>query len=245
MGGGLAKLKGALEGRRRPQRGCLAAAVGSLALVVLAPFAALARGWQARRRGDAWRIESAADPAAGTGPARRTRLHLRADIPLRSGAGFRSRLTDAVVRIAEQLRQTDDVYHHVYRIPGEADAVVLPVGPQVQALGDRLVLALGQTELAHRTAVWLTLPAPRPITELVESATYDPEAAGEPEGLVERSNPRWAMATGWAQIGPSTVYRLDLWLPEDSVQAVEKLLDRLEPRRPSPRPGVPSQTRLG
>ena len=79
------------------------------------------------------------------------------DVPLQDESSFRRRVTDAVVRIAEALRQPDDVYNLVYRMPLDEEAVVLPVGPQLQELGERFFLTLNQGVVAGRTMVWLTL----------------------------------------------------------------------------------------
>jgi len=61
----------------------------------------------------------------------------------------------------------------------------------------------------------------------VDPATYDPDGSGEPDGLVARTNARWAMATEWAGAGPSTLYHVTLWVPENSASAVESLLARI------------------
>jgi hypothetical protein len=207
------------------RRGCVAVVAGSLLLVVLAPIVGLVRSWQAWRRGQSWRIATdIADRPTAAGTAR---VVAEADIPIGAAHGFPARLTELLVRVAEHLRRPDDVYHLVYRIPTEPAAVVLPVGPQLQELGERLVLALGQADLAHRTALWLTLPSSGVISDLVDPADYDPETAGEPEGLVERAAARWAMTTEWSSTGPSLVYRITLWVSADDAQAVERILARL------------------
>lgn len=208
-----------------PRRGCLAAAGGWLALTLLAPAVALVRGWQAWRRGSEWIVRVRARPPDGRG---RSRIEVEADIPLRSGSSFPTRLTDTVVRIAEALRRPDDVYHHLYRRSPDPEAVVQPVGPLVQELGERFSLALGRPELQDRTVVWLTVPAASAIAELVGPEPCEPETAGEPGGLVDRSGARWAMTARWLRVGPSTVYRVVLWVPEERAAAVRSTLERLE-----------------
>lgn len=209
----------------KTRHGCLSYAFGFLALMVLAVPAALLRTWQAWRRGADWRIGWTCRPVTASG--NRIRIDLETDIPLGDTGNFPKRLTDTVIRIAEHLRQPDDHYHHIYRDPAESDAILLPVGPQLQELGERMILAIRQTDLAHRTAVWLTLPARPAIAELVDPATYDPDAEGQPEGLVEDTDARWAMATEWARVGPSTIYHVILWVPEESASAVETLLEKI------------------
>lgn len=212
----------AVEQSLKTRSGCLSNAFGFLSLLVLAIPAGLVRSWQARRRGTEWRTEWTSRPVPG-----RTRIDLEADIPVQSTGDFPRRLTDTVIRIAELFRKPDDHYHHIYRDPAEVDAILLPLGPQLQELGERLILALRQSDLANRTAVWLALPARPAIAELVDPATVDPDGDGEPDGIVGNASPRWAMATEWARIGPSTIYHVILWVPEDSAPAVESVLARI------------------
>jgi hypothetical protein len=202
------------HGRRPP--GCAGPALAAPLLAVLAPAAAVVRGWQAWRRGSALRVEI----GRGSDPA----IELTADIPSRSGSVFPRRLTHALVRVAETLRAADDTHHLVYRIPGDDEATLVPVGPRLQELGERLRLVLAQAELERRTALWLTLPAHQAIGEVIDPRRDDPEADGEPGDLVARTGARWAAATAWTRSGPSTVYRVLLWVPEASVDAVEGIL---------------------
>lgn len=209
----------------KTRHGCLSNVFGFLSLVVLAIPVGLVRSWQSWRRGVEWRFGWTIRPAAET--SGRLRVDLEADIPFRSAGDFPRRLTETVIRIAEHHRQSDDHYHLIYRDHAEPDAILLPIGPLLQELGERLILVLRQSELANRTAVWLTLPSRPAIAELVDPAAYDPDAVGEPEGLVEQTHARWAMATEWARVGPSTIYQVTLWVPENSASAVESLLARI------------------
>ena len=148
-------------------------------------------------------------------------------VELPGGHGIQTQVeVDGQVEIAEHLRIADDHYHHIYRDPAEHDAILLPLGPQLQGLGERLILALRQSDLANRTAVWLTLPAVPAIAALVDPATIDPDGADELDDLVEQTGARWAMATEWARIGPSTIYHVILWVPEKSAPAIDSLLAR-------------------
>jgi len=210
----------------KTRHGCFSYAFGLLSLAVLAIPVGLVRSWQTWRRGADWQIAWTNRPAPDT--SGRWRIDLEADIPHRTTGDFLKRLTDTVIRIAEHLRQADDHYHHIYRDPAESDAILLPVGPQLQELGERLILALRQSELANRTAVWLTLPTRPAIAELVDPATYDPDSIGEPDGIVTHADARWAMATEWARVGPSTIYHVILWVPENSTPAVESLLAKIK-----------------
>jgi hypothetical protein len=200
-------------------RGCLASAAAAPVLLALAPLAAAVRSWQAWRRGRDWRIAvETLDQGA------RLRLDVTVDVPRASASGFPRRLTHALVRIAETIRRPDDVYHLYYRIPGDDEGVLMPVGPRLQELGERIQLALGQTVLERRTTLWLALPADRPVARLVDPSRDDPEAEGEPENLVARTTPRWAMAASRVRSGPSVIYRLLLWVPEAHADSVAEIL---------------------
>jgi hypothetical protein len=204
--------------------GCLRSAIGLVGLVVLAPFAIAVRGLRAWRRGPGLRLEcTRGDLAVGDGPLL-ARIDTTADVPSAAVASFRRRLTDTVARVAEALRRPDDVYHLLSRDPSAEETDVLPVGPQIQELAERLYLVLGRPPMAGRTAVWMALPRSRRVAEFVDPFDYDPEAAGEPERLLAGSGMRWGMATGFAPSGPSVVFRIVLYVPADSAPTIEGLL---------------------
>jgi len=146
----------------------------------------------------------------------------------RRGGEVRSTLeTDTVVRAAEALRRPDDVYNVLYRLPSDPEPVVLPVGPQLQELGERFSLVLSQGALAGRTVVWLTLGRDSALAGLVDPLKYDPEAEGEPDALLAAPDARWSMATEWARVGPSLVIRLILVVPANAENRVKALLRSL------------------
>ena len=205
--------------------GCLRSAAGLVGLVVLAPLALAVRGFRKSRRGSAVRVERtrAPFPAGADGPL--ARIDTTADVPCAAVAAFRRRLTEAVTRVAETLRRPDDVYHLLLREPGVDETTVLPVGPLIQELGERLHLVLARGPMAGRTAVWMALERSRRVVDIVDPFGYDPEAAGEPERLLARSGMRWGMATGFAARGPSVLFRVVLYVPAESAPTVEALLD--------------------
>jgi len=209
----------------RGPRGCLAVGAGVLALIVISPFALVIRSWRAWRRGGEVRstLESRRFASAGD----RCRIDLTLDVPVPAEPGFRCRLTDTIVRIAETLRRPDDVYNVLYRLPSDPEPVVLPVGPLLQELGERFSLVLSQGTLAGRTVVWLTLGCGRALSEVVDPAACNPEADGEPEALLAVPAARWSMATEWARVGPSLVIRLILVVPSDAENRVKALLGSL------------------
>ena len=207
-------------------RGCLAAGAGILALIVISPFALVIRSWRAWRRGGEVRSTLESRPFASTAGAR-CRIDLALDVPAPAEPSFRRRLTDTIVRVAETLRRPDDVYNVVYRHPADPEPVVLPVGPQLQELGERFSLVLSQGALAGRTVVWLALGRENALAGLVDPLDYDPEAEGEPDALLAAPAARWSMATEWARVGSSLVVRLILVVPADAEKRVKTLLRSL------------------
>lgn len=208
------------SGRRS---GCLSTMGGLAGIVVLAPVALAVRTARALRRGSETRFRRGSSPFDGG----LTRIDLEIDVVGAAIDAARRNLTDAVVRIAEVLQRPDDVYHLVFREGALDETTVLPVGPLLQELGERFHLAMSQTALAGRTAVWLTLGRDRRVIELLDPLSYDPETEGEPEALLARSGLRWGMASAFARSGPSTVFRVALFVPEDSVPRIDPLISRL------------------
>jgi hypothetical protein len=149
------------------------------------------------------------------------------DVPHDCETGFRTALTDTVVRLAESMRRPDDIYHFAVRYAELGETTTLPIGPQLQELGERFALALTQGALEGRTAVWLTLPRQRAVAEVLDPFGYDPEASGEPERLLTRPGVRWGMATSHLWTGPSVVHRILLYVPVSDRSTVECLLERL------------------
>ena len=208
-------------------RGCLTTGVGAVVLAALAPFVVAVRGWKKWRRGS--EIQRNIDIGRMTNPAgaKLSRIDLSFDVPLPAEPGFHRRLTKAVVRVAEALRASDDVYHLVYRLPWDEEPVAMPVGPMLQELGERFALVQSQGVMAGRTAVWLTLGRDRALAEVVDPVAYDPEAAGEPDGLLAHSDLRWSVATEWARVGPSLIFRLILVAPAHAADRVKAVLDSI------------------
>jgi hypothetical protein len=214
-------------GQTRASRGCLATGVGAAALVLLSPFVLVVRGFRRWRRGTEIRLRTDVSSLTHAEGVEFSRIDLELDVPLPTEPEIRRRLTDAVIRVAETLRASDDVYHLVYRLPWDEEPVVLPVGPQVQELGERFLLVQSQGAMAGRTAVWLTLGREHALSEVVDPVAYDPEADGEPGGLLIHPALRWSMATEWARVGPSLIFRLIFVVPVRAENTVKILLDAL------------------
>jgi hypothetical protein len=208
--------------------GCLQWAVAAPVLALLSPLAMGVRAWRTWRRGAAVIVERAPRAIVRGAAGPMTRLELDVDVPHGRERQVGRRLTDTVVRAAEALRRADDAYHLTYRQPQLGETTQLPVGPQVQELGERLALALAQRDLEGRTVLWLTMARRLSPGPLVDPFTYDPEAPGEPEPLVLREGVRWALASARGTAAASTVYRLVFWVPEAAAGKVEEVLDRLQ-----------------
>lgn len=205
-------------------RGCLSTGTGAVLLAVLAPLVVAVRGWKKWRRGSEIRTKTDIESLSNSAGADLCRIDLSFDVPRPAEPGFRRRLTDSVVRLAEALRASDDVYHLVYRLPWDEESVAVPVGPKVQELGERFALVQSQGAMAGRTAVWLTLSRDCALSEVVDPVAYDPETYGEPEGLLVHPAQRWSMATEWARVGPSLIFRLIMVAPVHEAERVKTLL---------------------
>lgn len=201
-------------------RGCLASVACALVLAVVAPAVVALRRWRTWRRGSGLRLEVAGSTPAGEG---RRRVEIGYDVPAAVAPAFRRRLTDAVVRVAEFLRRPDDAYHVVYRQAGDDEAVALPLGPRLQALGERLHLLLSRGSTAGRTVVWLALGRGRTLAELVDPVSCDPELQAERERLLAAAD-RWAMASSWLVAGPSLLVRIVLVVPAEAETAVTAIV---------------------
>lgn len=213
--------------RQPGPRGCLGTAAGLAVLAVMSPFALIIQSFRRWRRGDAVRVAVAATPRQGATNRLQQRIDATIDVPLGVEVRIRRKLTDAIVRIAEDLRRPDDVYNMVYRMPSDEEAVTLPVGPQLQELGERFFLVLNQGNLTGRTVVWLTLGRGTALARVADPVTYDPEAEGQPDGLLGTVEARWSMASEWARVGPSLIIRLILVVPASAEAAVSARLAAL------------------
>jgi hypothetical protein len=213
--------------RQPGPRGCLGTAAGLAVLALISPFALVVHRWRCWRRGKDIRVAVASTPRPASRDGERRRIDAVLDVPLTREQGFRRRVTDAVVRVAEDLRRPDDIYTMIYRSPADEEAVALAVGPQIQALGERFSLTLNQGPVEGRTVVWLTLGRGTALAEVVDRFTCDPEGVGEPEGLLSRAEARWAMASEWARVGPSLIIRLVLVVPSTASETVRDRLRTL------------------
>lgn len=209
--------------------GCLATTGAALVLAVVSPLVLVVRSWRSWRRGHDIRVSIRPIPRSGGRAQDRQLLDVVCDVPLRVERGFRDRLTDRVVRVAEALRSPDDAYHAVYRLPGADEAVALPVGPQVQSLGERFRLVLDQGAMAGRTVIWLALGRGLPLSRIVDPERCDPESPNERQRLVETPEARWSMATSWARTGPSLMVRMVLVVPGHELDQVIAILEKINP----------------
>jgi hypothetical protein len=211
-------------------RGCLAAGFGAAVLALLSPFIAAIRGWKSWRRGSEIRISLTVTSVSRDRASDLKRFDFSADVPAPAEPEFRRLMADTVIRVAEALRRPDDVYHLVYRLPWDEESIAVPVGPQIQELGERFSLAQSQNALDARTAVWLCIGRHRALAEVIDPVAFDPESEGEPDGLQRRADVRWSAATARARHGASLVFRLILVLPAEKASRVVGLVGRLVER---------------
>lgn len=225
--------------------GCLRLLPAAAAMVVLAPPVAAVRAWRRWRRGRGVRIDiRRREAATGLGPA--VELDVEVDVPADRRTELRRAFTEAVVRMAEGMPRRDLVVHLAYRVPTEPEPVVVPVGPLVQQLAERLHLALGQLELAGRTVLWLAMPRQVVLAREVDPFAYDPEAPGEPDRLIERAPVVWAMVVARTSDGPSERLRALVTVPPDRADVVAKLFEAMAASlSPGPDRGTADPSRSG
>jgi len=147
-------------------------------------------------------------------------------VPSKGERAARRRVATAIVRIAGRVGRSGDIYHLVYRPPGASDAELRAVGPLLQALGDRVHTHLAREALEGRTSLWPALPRGVWLAEHVDAGEADPDAPGEPDGLVGRLPCRWAFAMAWRRERAATVFRVAVWVPTEAFDAVRSCLDR-------------------
>jgi len=164
--------------------------------------------------------EEGGRPGGGLG-----RLDWTVDVPLEEERAARRRVTGAIVRIAESIGSPGDIYHVVSRSPVESETDLRAIGPMLQALGDRLHTFLGREVLQGRTSVWPVLPRGVHLAEYVEAVRYDPDAPGEPGGLLAELPCRWAFAVAWRRERASVIYRVALWVPTEVAATVRAVLE--------------------
>jgi hypothetical protein len=215
-------------GRSATPRGCLTTGIAAVALTVLSPFVVAVQSWKRWRRGTEIIARTHSVPLVASDGTKLRRIDTEFDVPGVAEADFRRRLTETMVRVAECLRAPDDVYHLVYRLSRDTEPVLLPVGPQLQELGERFSLVQSQGAMAGRTAVWLTLGPEDALAEVVDPVGYDPEAGGEPEGLLTHPESRWSMATEWVRMGPSWVFRMVFVVPTRHARHITELINALK-----------------
>ncbi len=198
--------------------GCLRAVVSLPALIVLAPVAALVRTISRWRRGKAPRVEWRWG-AVTTGDGRSmARLQAGVDVPFDID-GSRM-LTEATVRLAEILGTGDEVYHMIHGEPGGDGEVALPLGPLIQALADRFYLTGRRSALEGFPVMWIALPRKVSLGEVLHGKEDSIEAV--PRML--QMPLYWGMVV-IRRIGSASVrYHLDLVVPEDAVEEVERAL---------------------
>jgi hypothetical protein len=208
------------------RNGCTRAVVALPVLLVLSPLAIAVRRWRAWRRGQELRFRCASESTQDADAL--CKIEVDIDVPHGQTPELRRGLTDIVVRIAEHLAGPGADIHQLYRLPHEPESVAIAVGPRLQAFGDRMLLSLQRPVLASRTVLWLALPRAHRLAELLEPTEYDPEAAGEPEGVVRSSNAVWAVAIEWMDAGPAIIMKLVFFVPVSSRSEVVGLLEALE-----------------
>jgi hypothetical protein len=206
-------------------RGCIGALFAMIVVMVLAPLTFVIQWWRRFRRGQEPRFSHQQRPFDGGSSGELQRIDIELDYPQPVDPSLHRRITSVIVRVADHLRRFDDVYYAVHRLAGDPEPHLVPIGPQLQGLGERFLLALGQGVLAGRTVVWMALPSSVALVEVVDPFDCDPDE--DLLSLLAIAAARWIVASCWARIGPSWVLRLVLIVPTESAGRVVELLDAL------------------
>ncbi len=191
---------------------------------MLAPVAALYRSWTRWRRGPEVVVTSHIE-AFERSEAGWTRVVASVDFPHSLDGGHL--ITRSVVRIAENLGGDGEVFHLVHREPGRQETIVVPLGSTINDLAERLVLSCRRSILDGKTLVWPALPRGRHLGEFIDPVTYDPEALGEPEHLLQTAPITWALVLRRHRGAASTVFEMAFIVPDRQAECVETVVTRL------------------
>ncbi|GEM_PF-5787020 len=204
-----------------PRRGCLGLVLGSVALVVMAPWVAAVRWWKARRRGDAVRVE-----VGWREKSDRAVASVAVDVPAELESRGRAVLVDTLVRVAESLSGPGYVYNLVYREPGEPECQMVAFG-RVQDVASRLDHGLSHGAFEGLTQLWLVLPSGIRLGEHVDPVDFDPEGEGAGEALAAPLAPLWWAAVAFVRREAGVLWRVELHMGPGGREAVAGLLDRM------------------
>jgi hypothetical protein len=203
-----------------PQRGCLPTIVASVALFILSPVVAVIRYVQRRRRGSAITTSLSKDLETGL-------IELRVDAPTQRGFEARRELTEHIVRVAESLSDTSISYHLAYREPHADSMALVSIGPQLQALGDRLQQGLGRSAWFNMNLVWLALPSTQPLGSVFDPANDDPKNEEAIWSTIRDARAVWAAMTTTRLTGVAELMHVRILTQPDNRTEVEHELRKL------------------
>lgn len=203
--------------------GCLRALLAAPVLAVLAPVTAIFRTWARWRRGSTVVVKTGNEDFERfeSGWAKVT-----AEVNIPDTIDGVRLLTRSVVRIAEALHTAGQVFHLVYREPGNEETITVPLGLTINDMAERFALSCRRSILDGSTLLWLCLPRGRHLGEFLDPIAYDPDAPGEPEALLQTAPITWALALGRHRGGVSTVFKMEFIVPRGSADQVMTVLAR-------------------
>ncbi len=208
--------------------GCLRVLAAAPVLAVLAPAVAAYRSWMRRRRGHDIVVSTQTVPFDGhqSGWAK-----ISASIDIPHSLDGRRLVTQCIVRVAELVGCTGEVYHLIHRESGRDETISVPVGTSINDLAERFVLSCGQSILDGRTLVWPALLRGHHLGEFLDPMTYDPEAPGEPDNALQKAPISWAMILKRRRGAASTTFSLVFIIPHQQRAKVEAAIHRLSTTR--------------
>ncbi len=102
--------------------------------------------------------------------------------------------TETLVRLADSVA-AGDAYHMAYREPGASQSTLVPIGSQIQALGDRLHQGLSKSSWRGMRLLWLCMDRAQALAEVVSEECEDPAGPDAVAALGGDPRVRWLVVT--------------------------------------------------
>lgn len=204
------------EGRRP---GCLRATAAFVVMITVSPVAAVFRTWQRKRRGGKIEILVNRDLEQGW-------IELAIDSPSSRIVEVRRLITEHVIRLADSVEEKGE-YHLVYSEPVTRETVLLPIGPQLHAFGERFHQALAKSTWHRARLLWLSLPERQHLGAVIDEQQNDPVGADAIRRLANNEQIQWMIVSEVAATGVGEVLRFELFGPQEVVSLLDRFSHRL------------------
>ncbi|MCP4899558.1 MAG: hypothetical protein GY906_21545 [bacterium] len=185
-----------------------------IVMLVVSPFAAAIRTWRRRSRGDLTEVSVGPSPGGDS-------VELTVDCPTARVIEARRCVTEAFVHFAQSTSKKG-AYHMVYREPVADESVLMPIGPQLQAFGDRFHQALAKSVWRGMRIVWLCLPRTQALAELIDEHHQDPAGEEMVSEICCDSRVQWAIVSLVEASDVGEVIQFSLVVPDECRIEIEK-----------------------